>query len=72
MQELINDVINDLAEGHITKAEAKERVARIINTCQKSTQRDWLLPLSPLEEIKPKHYPPTWPPPVPYWLSDKR
>ena len=41
MQDLIEDVINDLAEGHIDKAEAKQRVSRIIEACK---QDYWTLP----------------------------
>jgi len=47
MQELINDVINDLADGRITKAEAEERVARIMSACEKPAQRGWVS-LSPM------------------------
>lgn len=62
MQELINDVINDLVDGHITKAEAKERVARIVSVCEKAEHWNWVpypndrywvpRPAEPLSPIK--------------------
>ena len=46
MNDLLNDVINDLADGHIDKAEAKRRVERIVQACGKP--RDyWVLPPTP-------------------------
>ena len=44
MQELINDVINDLIDGRISKDEAKERVARIISACERNLYPLCLIP----------------------------
>ena len=68
MKDLLNDVINDLADGHIDKAEAKKRVERIVQACEKR-QDYWGLPPAP--EPVPRD---AWwqPPPRPFeiWCED--
>ena len=70
MKDLLYDVVNDLADGHITKAEAKVRIDRIVRACEKR-QDYWVLPPTPQRIDFMPLLPSEWPPgPTRIWCEE--
>ena len=69
MNELLNDVVNDLADGHIDRAEAKKRIDRIVLACEKRKDY-WVLPPAPEHvDIMPFLPDREWPGPARIWCE---
>ena len=50
MKDLLYDVVNDLADGHIDRAEAKQRIDRIVSACEERSpapEHVDIMPISP-------------------------